>query len=70
MLSQTKTCQHYYQIHSVVLPRINNSVLCPVAAVTEMFARIPALPSDIAFGYWELSSPGGSQSEANACKVC
>ena len=52
----TKTHQHYDQIHSVVLPRINNSVLCPLTAITEMFVRIPALHSDTVFGYWDLGS--------------
>ena len=50
-LPQTKMHQHYDQMHSVVLPRFYKSVLCPVTAVAEMFARILALPSDIAFGY-------------------
>ena len=53
-LPQTKTHQHYDQMHSVVLPHIHNFVLCPVTAITEIFERIPALSSDIAFGYWEL----------------
>ena len=53
-LPRTKMHQHYDQTHSVVLPHIYNSVLCPITAVTEMFARIPALPSDIAIGYWEF----------------
>ena len=40
-------------MHPVVLPCIHNSVLCPVTSVSEMFKRIPALPSQVAFGYWE-----------------
>ena len=50
-VATNKTHQHYDQIHSVVLPHISNSVLYPITAVTEMFSRIPALPSDMAFGY-------------------
>ena len=46
--------QHYDQSHSVMLPCIRNSVLYPVSAITEMFLRIPALQSDIAF--WVLGT--------------
>ena len=38
----------------MVLPCIRNSVLHPVAAITGMFSKISALPSDIAFACWEL----------------
>ena len=54
-LLRTKTHQHYDQMHSVVLPHIYSSVLCPVTAVSEMIKRIPALPSQVAFVYWEAS---------------
>ena len=53
-LPRTKTHQHYDQSHSIILPRISNSVLCPVSALNKMWSEVPAQPSDVAFGYWEL----------------
>ena len=46
-LPRTKMHQHYDQSHSVVLPCIKHSALCPVAAITEMFSRIPEVLSGL-----------------------
>ena len=53
-LHRTKTHQHYDQSHSIILPRICNSILCPVSALNDMWSEVPAQPSDVAFGYWEM----------------
>ena len=48
-IPSTKTHQLYFQFHTIFIPFIKNSSLCPVTALTTMFHMYPTSPDSPAF---------------------